>query len=60
MAKKPNRHRCTADNPMPEDADKTELSRWSHPDMKMVYEGTLYDVFECPHCGLSQKASKPT
>lgn len=57
-AKVADDHRCSADNPMPEDCDRTECSRWRHPDMKMVYEGSLYDEYECPHCGLSQKASK--
>lgn len=24
--------------------------------MNVVYSGVLYDEWECPHCGLSQKA----
>lgn len=50
--------RCTEETPMPPSSDKTEKSTWTHPDAEIVYEGSLYDLFECPHCGEEMKASK--
>lgn len=63
QAQQPGSTRCTADNPMPhgllDDNDQPIVeSQWTHPDMRLVYEGSFFDTFACPHCGREYKAAK--
>jgi hypothetical protein len=47
------RKRCTKKNP-----SDGKPYQWYHPDAKCIYsydgweEGTSYDEFKCPHCGI--------
>ena len=53
-----SRPKCTEARPMPDGLSDADRSRWSHPDMRVIYEGLFLDTIECPNCGLSVKAAK--